>query len=160
MNSKSSPLGGSVKTATHFAIPLCTRSAACSAPAPPETSDMTMISAGATGSSTTSAHPAARRTGSRTDGTATIETATSATTTRIAADTGRRELTPKSFSCATRLGPDDDRRTLLQKRCSFPPPIHWRQRVSNKLQSTSRCWKNSLPAAFRNGTAPISPSNP
>jgi len=48
-------------------------------PAPPESSDMTMMSAGATGSSTTSAHPAARRTGSD-GGTATMAAATNAST--------------------------------------------------------------------------------
>src|SRR6516165_5168349 len=61
-------------------------------PAPPEPSDTTMMSAGATGSLTTSAHPAARRTGSRTEGTATKVAATNATTTRIGAHLGRREL--------------------------------------------------------------------
>ena len=92
MNSWSSPLGGSVKTATRVAIPLCTRSAASSAPAPPEVSDTTMMSAGTTGSLTTSAHPAVRRTGSRTEGTATMAAAGSATAIRIAAHLGRREL--------------------------------------------------------------------
>ena len=92
MNSWSSPLGGPAKTATRVAMPLCTRSAASSAPAPPEPSDTTMMSAGATGSLTTSAHPAARRTGSRTEGTATMVAAANATTTRIGAHLGRREL--------------------------------------------------------------------
>ena len=92
MNSWSSPLGGSAKTATRVAMPLCTRSAASSAPAPPESSDTTMMSAGATGSLATSAHPAARRTGSRTEGTATMAAAANATTTRIGAHLGRREL--------------------------------------------------------------------
>jgi len=68
------------------------RDAASSAPAPPESSDMTMMSAGATGSLTTSAHPAPRRTGSRTEGTATIAPAAKATTTRIGTHLGRREL--------------------------------------------------------------------
>src|SRR6516164_7182322 len=92
MNSWSSPLGGSVKTATRVAMPLCTRSAASSAPAPAEPSDTTMMSAGATGSLTTSAHPAARRTGSRTEGTATMVAAANATTTRMGAHLGSREL--------------------------------------------------------------------
>ena len=54
MNSRSSPLGfgGSVKTATRDAIPPCTRSAACNAPAGPESADITMISATPTGSLT------------------------------------------------------------------------------------------------------------
>ncbi len=94
MNSWSSPLGGSVKTATRVAMPLCTRSAASSAPAPPESGDTTIASAGATGSVTTSAHPAARRTGCRTDGTATMPAATAAkaTATAIGARLGRRKL--------------------------------------------------------------------
>src|SRR5713101_3367523 len=73
-------------------MPLCTRSATSSAPAPPESSDTTMMSAGATGSLTTSAHPAARRTGSRTDGKATMAAAAAATTTRVAAHLGDRRL--------------------------------------------------------------------
>ena len=73
MNSWSSPLGGSIKTATRFETPLCTKSAASSAPAPPGSRDKRMRSAGATGSSfTTSVHPAARRTGSRRERMATI----------------------------------------------------------------------------------------
>src|SRR5258707_15588092 len=92
MNSWSSPLGGSVKTATRVAMPLCTRSAASSAPAPPESSDTTMMSAGATGSLTTSAHPAPRRTSPRTEGTATTAAAAAAAITRIAAHLGRREF--------------------------------------------------------------------
>jgi len=44
MNSWSSPLGGSAKTATRVAMPLCTRSAASSAPAPPIPGTMTMMS--------------------------------------------------------------------------------------------------------------------
>ena len=92
MNSWSSPLGGSAKTATRFAMPLCTRSAASSAPAPAEFDDMTMMSAGATGSLTTSAHPAVRRTCSRTERTATMAAAANATTTSIGAHLGRREL--------------------------------------------------------------------
>src|SRR5215831_13564923 len=91
MNSWSSPLRGSVKTATRVAMPLCTRSAASSAPAPPEPSDTTMMSAGATGSLTTSAHPRLR-TGSRTEGTPTMVAAANATTTRIGAHLGHREL--------------------------------------------------------------------
>jgi hypothetical protein len=51
-----------------------------------------MMSAGATGSSTTSAHPAVRRTGSRTEGTATMAAAANATITRIGTHLGRREL--------------------------------------------------------------------
>jgi hypothetical protein len=93
MNSWSSPLGGSIKTATRFEMPLCTRSAASSAPAPPESSDTTMMSADATGSFTTSAHPAALRTGSRKERTATIANAANATTTRIGAHhLGRQEI--------------------------------------------------------------------
>ena len=92
MNSLSSALGGSVKTATRVAMPLCTRSVASSAPAPPESSDRTMISADATSSLTTSAHPAARRTDSRREGTATIAAAAYATTTGIGAHLGRREI--------------------------------------------------------------------
>src|SRR5262249_2635225 len=84
--------GGPAKPATRAAMPLCTRSAASSAPAPPESSDRTMMSAGVTGSLTTSAHPAVRRTGSRTEGTATMAAAANATTTRIGTNPGRREL--------------------------------------------------------------------
>ena len=69
-------------------MPLCTRSAASSAPAPPESSDKTMMSAGPTGSSTTRAHPAARKIGSRRERTATIADAANASTTRIAVDLG------------------------------------------------------------------------
>ena len=90
MNSWSSPLGGSVKTATRVAKPPCTRSAASSAPAPPEARDKTITSAGAIGS-LTNAHPAARRTNSRIAGTATMAAAANVTTTvRIAAHLGRR----------------------------------------------------------------------
>ena len=81
MNSWSSQLGGSEKTATRDAIPFCTRSAASRAPAPPESSDTTIMSAGAIHSSTTSAQPAARRTGVRTEGIAIVIAATNATTT-------------------------------------------------------------------------------
>src|SRR5882672_8429224 len=74
-------------------MPLCTRSAASSAPALPAESDTTMMSAGAAGSLATSAHPAARRTGSRTEGTATMAAATAAATSnRIGAHLDRREL--------------------------------------------------------------------
>src|SRR6516225_2843962 len=52
-------------------------------PCAADTRTMTMMSAGATGSLTMSAHPAARRTGSRTEGTATMVAAATATTTRI-----------------------------------------------------------------------------
>jgi hypothetical protein len=80
-----------MKTATLAAIPLWTRSAASSAPAPEESSDMTMMSAGATGSLTTSAHPAARRTGSRTERTKTMAAAANAgTINSIAPHLGRR----------------------------------------------------------------------
>ena len=92
MNSWSSPLGGSIKIATRFEMPLCTRSAASSAPAPPDPGDTTMMSADTTGSFTTSAHPAARRTGSRRERTATIENAANATTTTIGAHLRRREI--------------------------------------------------------------------
>jgi hypothetical protein len=51
-----------------------------------------MMSAGATGSLMTSAHPAARRTGIRTEGTATMAAAPNATIARIEAHLGRREL--------------------------------------------------------------------
>ena len=78
MNSRSSPLGGSVKIPTRVAMPLFTRSAASSAPAPPESSETTMMSAGVTGSLTTSAHPAARRNGSQKEGIATIAVAANA----------------------------------------------------------------------------------
>ncbi len=61
-------------------------------PAPAESIDTTMMSAGATGSLTTSAHPAARRAGSRTEGTAKMAAAANATTTRIGAHLGRREI--------------------------------------------------------------------
>src|SRR5262245_485000 len=83
MNSWSPPLGGSAKTATRMAIPLCTRSAASRAPAPAELADMTMMSAGAIGSLTTSAHPAARKIGSRREGTVAI--AANAANTKIQA---------------------------------------------------------------------------
>src|SRR6516162_9079212 len=51
-----------------------------------------MTSAGAIGSLRTSAHPAARRTRSRTTGTETIATVANATTTKIEAHFSRREL--------------------------------------------------------------------
>ena len=85
MNSLSSPLGGSAKTATRFETPLCTRSAASSAPAPPESIDRTMISAGPTGWSTTSAHPAARKAVSRSGRTAAIANAANASAARTRA---------------------------------------------------------------------------
>ena len=83
MNSRSTPLGGSIKTATRFEMPLRTRSAASSAPAPSESSDKTMMSAGATGLFTTSAHPAARRTGTRRERTATIVSADNTSAPRM-----------------------------------------------------------------------------
>jgi len=92
MNSWSSPLGGSIKTATRLDTPLCTRSAASSAPAPPESSDKTMMSADATGSFTTSAHPAARRIGSRRERIATIANAANASTTRIEVHLGQLKI--------------------------------------------------------------------
>src|ERR1700730_8671736 len=92
MHSWSSPFGGSAKTATRFETPLCTTSAASSAPAPPESSDKTMMSADATGSVTTSAHPAARRTGSRRERIATIANAPNASTTRIEAHLGHLKV--------------------------------------------------------------------
>jgi hypothetical protein len=70
-------------------MPLFTRSAASPAAAPPESSDTTMTSEGPIGSLTTIAHPAARRTGSRTEGTATMAAAAIATTTRIGAHLDR-----------------------------------------------------------------------
>ena len=54
--------------------------------------DKTMMSADVTGSSATSAHPAARRIGSRRERTATIANAANATTTSMAAHFGRREI--------------------------------------------------------------------
>ena len=72
--------------ATRLASPLCTRSAASRTPAPPESLDMTMTSAGATGSLTTSAHPAARKIGSRKTAAATVVAMTSARTMRIGTD--------------------------------------------------------------------------
>ena len=93
MNSCWSPaVGGSIKTATRFEMPLCTRSAASSAPAPPESSDKTMISADATDSFTTSAHPAARRTGSRRERIVAIANATNASTTRIGTHLGNLKI--------------------------------------------------------------------
>jgi hypothetical protein len=92
MNSWSSPLGGSVKTATRFEIPLCTRSAASSAPAPPESSDKTTKSAEAMGSFTTSAHPAVRRTGSRREGIETIANAAKVSTAKIGAHLVRLKI--------------------------------------------------------------------
>ena len=92
MNSWSTPLGGSINTATRFEMPLCTRSAASSAPAPPESSDKTMMSADATGSFTTSAHPAARRTGSRSERIAKIANAAKASTTRIGPHLGHLKI--------------------------------------------------------------------
>jgi len=67
------------------------RPKASSAPAPPESSDRTIMSAGATGSLTTSAQPAPLRTGSRRERTATIANADNATAPRIA-HLGRREI--------------------------------------------------------------------
>src|SRR5262249_28526308 len=82
------PVGGAEKPDSRGAQALRKRSAASSAPAPPESGDKTMMSAGATGSLTTSAHPAARRAGSRTEGTTTMVVAANATTTRIRARLG------------------------------------------------------------------------
>jgi hypothetical protein len=81
-----------VKIATRVAIPLCTSSAACSAPAPPESDDTTMMSAEVTGSFATSAHPAARRTSTRRGLTATVANAPNATTIRIRGHLGRLEI--------------------------------------------------------------------
>jgi hypothetical protein len=53
---------------------------------------MTMMSAGATGSLTTSAHPAARKTGTRTEGTATMAAAADATSARGSVHVDRQEL--------------------------------------------------------------------
>src|SRR5271165_26825 len=92
MNSWSTPSGGSINTATRLEMPLCTRSAASSAPAPSESSDKTMMSAEATGSFTTSAHPAARRTGSRRELIATIANAATASTTTIEAHLGHLKI--------------------------------------------------------------------
>ena len=92
MNSWSTPSGGSINTATRLEMPLCTRSAASSAPAPSESSDKTMMSAEATGSFTTSAHPAARRTGSRRERIATIANAATASTTTIEAHLGHLKI--------------------------------------------------------------------
>jgi hypothetical protein len=50
------------------------------------------MSADATGSFTTSAHPAARRTGSRREGIATIANAANATTTRIGVHIGQLKI--------------------------------------------------------------------
>jgi hypothetical protein len=82
MNSRSSSLGGSVKIATRFEVPACTRSAASSNPAAPESTDRTMTSAGVIGLLVTSAHPAAHRTGSRMGRTASQANAVNATNTR------------------------------------------------------------------------------
>ena len=95
---KSSPLAGSVKTATRFEIPLWTRSAASSAAAPPESTDKTMMSADATGSFTTSTHPAARRTGSRRERIATIASAANPSTTKIVAHLGHLKIIPRFTS--------------------------------------------------------------
>src|SRR5271155_4292527 len=76
-------------------MPLCTRSAASSAPAPSESSDKTMMSAGATGSFTTSAHPAACRTGSRRERIATIANAANASTTKIGAHLAHLKIIPR-----------------------------------------------------------------
>jgi hypothetical protein len=84
MNSRSSSLGGSVKIATRFEMPPCTRSAASSNPAPYKSTDRTMTSAGVIGLLVTSAHPAARRTGSRTERTAKLANAANAANTIIA----------------------------------------------------------------------------
>src|SRR5262249_55950253 len=93
MNSwSSSTVGGSVKTATRVAMPLLTRSAASSAPASLESRETTITSAGASGSLTTSARPAARRIVSLTEGTATMAAVVNPTTTRIGEHLGRREL--------------------------------------------------------------------
>jgi hypothetical protein len=100
------------KTATRVAMPLCTRSAASSAPAPPESSDKTMTSEGAIGSLTTSAHPAARKTISRTDGTATMAAAANATSTRIGAHLRRRGSFMMRPSLA-RSRPSSDKLELL-----------------------------------------------
>src|ERR1700722_3594145 len=74
-------------------MPLWTRSAASSAAAPPEPTDKTMMSADATGSFTTSTHPAARRTGSRRERTTTIANAANPSTTKIGAHLGHMKIT-------------------------------------------------------------------
>jgi hypothetical protein len=62
-NSRSIELGGSLKTATRFATPRCTKSAASSVPAPSASMATTIMSANFTEvSSTTSSRPADRRT--------------------------------------------------------------------------------------------------
>jgi hypothetical protein len=61
-------------------------------PARADSADKTIMSAGAAGSLSTSAHPTARRTGSRTDGQATMAAAANATTTRIGTRVGYLEL--------------------------------------------------------------------
>jgi hypothetical protein len=81
----------SAKTATRVAMPLFTRSAASGAPAPSVSSDTTMISAGATVSLTTSAHPAARRSGRRAGVTVRIAAAANATAPRIKTHLNSRE---------------------------------------------------------------------
>ena len=92
MNSWPTLLGGPTKTATRFEMPLCTRSAASSAPALPESSDKTMMSADATGSFTTSAHPAARKTGSRKGRMAMIAKAADASAIRIRTNLGHLKI--------------------------------------------------------------------
>ena len=78
------------------------RSAASSAPAPPESIDATMTSAGATGSFLmTSAHPAARNTGSRSGRIATIANAANASAIRIRVHLGHLNSYPASSRCCT-----------------------------------------------------------
>ena len=103
-------------------------------PAPPEPSDTTMMSAGATGSLTTSAHPAARRTGSRTEGTATMVAAANATTSRIGVHLGRRELM-LGTSRATMASPIIPGRHTLSNR----KKIAGRSRLKNRPRGRTGC---------------------
>src|SRR5262245_31597527 len=81
-------------------MPLCTRSAASSEPAPPESIDMTMMSAGSISSLTTSALPAACRIGLRTLGKTPVAVAAKATAT-----SGEAHLSRENFVLRLIHGP-------------------------------------------------------
>src|SRR5262249_6698812 len=83
----------------------------------PESGDMTMMSAGLTGSLTTSAHPAPRRNGSQTDGTAAVPAVATAATIKIAAHLNRGETMLKFMSLVRGNVPDPNLRSLCAVFC-------------------------------------------
>ena len=180
MNSCWSPaVGGSIKTATRFEMPLCTRSAASSAPAPPDSNDKTMMSADATGSFTTSTHPAARRTGSRRERIATIANATNASTTRIGTHLGNLKIiclhpvTARKCNVTCMLARQDGTRVATRDaairgrgrityshilgRQVLPPIPYRRSPAVTRERACNRCDAPATPGAIRGADpAPVS----